>query len=112
MVTIIEALHDVSRPVDVLTAARNLLAPGGTVLVVDEKVAEEFTAPGDEIERLMYGYSILFCLVNARVDAQSAATGTVMRPSRLREYATAAGFSSVTVLPIEHEVFRFYRLDP
>jgi len=23
-----------------------------------------------------------------------------------------AGFSEVTILPIEHEAFRFYRLDP
>jgi len=112
LVTIIEALHDVSQPVQVLNAARNLLAPGGTVLVVDEKVAEDFTAPGDEIERLMYGYSVFFCLANGRVDPASAATGTVMRPARLREYATAAGFSRMSVLPIEHDLFRFYRLDP
>jgi len=112
LVTIIEALHDVSQPVQVLNDARNLLAPGGTVLVVDEKVAEDFTAPGDEIERLMYGYSVFFCLANGRVDPASAATGTVMRPARLREYATAAGFSRMSVLPIEHDLFRFYRLDP
>lgn len=112
LVTIIEALHDLSQPVAVLTAAGQLLAPGGTVLVVDEKVAETFTAPGDEIERLMYGYSILYCLVNARVDPHAVGTGTVMRPATVRAYAEAAGFSRVTVLPIEHEVFRFYRLDP
>jgi len=32
------------------------------VIVTDERVAETFTAPGDEIERLMYGYSLLCCL--------------------------------------------------
>jgi hypothetical protein len=42
----------------------------------------------------------------------SAATGTVMRTDTVRRYAADAGFSSLTVLPIEHDFFRFYRLDP
>ncbi len=112
LVTIFEAVHDMARPVEVLEAARRLLAPGGTVLVMDERVAERFTAPGDEIERLMYGYSVFVCLANGLADPPSVGTGTVMRPDTLRRYATEAGFGSTTVLPIEHEAFRFYRLDP
>jgi SAM-dependent methyltransferase len=109
---ILEAVHDMSRPVDVLRAVRTLLAPGGAVLVADERVADEFTAPGDEIERLMYGYSILFCLANGLADRPSVGTGTVMRLETLRRYATEAGFSRVTVLPVEHDTLRLYRLDP
>lgn len=112
LVTIIEAVHDLSRPVEVLEAARRLLKPGGAVLVVDERVAEAFGAPGDDLERLMYSYSVLFCLANSLADQPSVATGTVMRPDTLRGYAEAAGFRSVTVLPVEHDVFRLYRLDP
>jgi 2-polyprenyl-3-methyl-5-hydroxy-6-metoxy-1,4-benzoquinol methylase len=112
LVTILEAVHDLSRPVAVLESVRGLLAPGGTVLVVDERVAESFSAPGDDVERLMYGYSVLFCLPNALADQPSAGTGTVMRPAVLEQYATEAGFSSVRVLPVEHETFRLYRLDP
>ncbi|MCI0584731.1 MAG: class I SAM-dependent methyltransferase, partial [Chloroflexi bacterium] len=112
LVTIFEAVHDMSDPVAVLGAARRLLAPGGLVIVMDEKVAEAFTAPGDETERLMYGYSIFFCLANGLVDRPSVGTGAVMRPGTLKGYATAAGFSGFSILPIEHESFRFYRLDP
>ena len=112
LVTIFEALHDMSRPVEVLEAARRLLAPGGTVIVMDERVAERFGVPGDEIERLMYGYSIFVCLANGLADPPSVGTGTVMRPDTVRRHAADAGFASTTVLPIEHEVFRFYRLDP
>lgn len=112
LVTILEAVHDLSRPVEVLAAVRGMLAPDGALLVVDERVAEQFTAPGDEIERLMYGYSIMFCLPNGLADQPSAGTGTVMRPSTLERYAREAGWRSVTVLPVEHEVFRLYRLDP
>ncbi len=110
LVTIFEALHDMARPVEALRTARGLLAEGGSVIVGDEKVAETFTAPGDELERLNYGFSVLHCLAVGREDEHSAATGTVIRPHTVDEYARAAGFPGVEVLPIEHEFWRFYRL--
>ena len=58
VVLLLEALHDLARPVEVLAAARAALAAGGVVLVADEAVAPAFTAPGDDIERMMYGWSI------------------------------------------------------
>lgn len=107
-----EALHDMARPVEALAAARALLADGGCLIVGDERVAETFTAPGDEVERLMYGFSILHCLPASRTETPSAATGTVMRPATLRAYAAEAGFARVDVLPIENDMWRFYRLEP
>jgi SAM-dependent methyltransferase len=112
LVTIFEAVHDMARPVEVLRTVREVLAPGGTVLVADEKVAETFTAPGDEIERLMYGWSVLHCLPVGMAEQPSAATGTVMRSETMRGYAEEAGFSGVEVVPIEHDFWRFYRLRP
>jgi SAM-dependent methyltransferase len=109
-VLVFEALHDMARPVDALAAARDVLAPGGSVLVGDEKVAERFVAPGDDLERLMYGFSIVHCLPAARVDSDSVATGTVMRPELVRRYAQEAGYSTVDVLPIDNDMWRFYRL--
>ena len=110
LVTIFEALHDMARPAEALRTARGLLAEGGSVIVGDEKVAETFTAPGDELERLNYGFSVLHCLAVGREDEHSAATGTAIRPHTVDEYARAAGFPGAEVLPIEHEFWRFYRL--
>jgi 2-polyprenyl-3-methyl-5-hydroxy-6-metoxy-1,4-benzoquinol methylase len=110
LVTIFEALHDMSDPVGALKAARRLLAPGGSVLIADENVAEKFDAPGGDIEPLMYGWSIVHCLPASMADQPSAATGTVIRPDTVRRYAREAGYRSVEVLPIEHLFFRFYRL--
>jgi 2-polyprenyl-3-methyl-5-hydroxy-6-metoxy-1,4-benzoquinol methylase len=112
LAVILEAVHDMSRPVDVLRAVRGLLRPDGALLVADEKVAERFTAPGDAVERVMYSYSVLLCLPNGLADQPSAGTGTVLRPDALRSMAAEAGFRSVSVLPIAHDTFRFYRLDP
>jgi SAM-dependent methyltransferase len=112
LVTIVEALHDMARPVEVLSSMLRLIAAGGTAIVIDEKAAERFAPPGDEAERLIYGYSLLFCLPNGLADPRSAGTGAVMRPATLRGYAEAAGFGRVTILPIEDELLRVYRLDP
>jgi 2-polyprenyl-3-methyl-5-hydroxy-6-metoxy-1,4-benzoquinol methylase len=112
LVTIFEALHDMNHPVEALKAARASLAEGGSVVIADERVAEGFTAPGDELERLNYGASVLHCLAVGLLDADSAGTGTVMRPETVRAYASQAGFSRVDVLPIEHDFWRFYRLAP
>jgi SAM-dependent methyltransferase len=109
---IIEAVHDMSNPVPVLTAIRESLNADGSLIVVDERVAEEFGAPGDDLERFMYGWSLTVCLPDGRSREPSVATGTVMRPSTLRAYAADAGYSSVEVLPIENDFFRFYRLRP
>jgi ubiquinone/menaquinone biosynthesis C-methylase UbiE len=106
-----ECLHDMPQPVAVLRAVRRALAPGGTVVVMDEAVAEQFAAPGDELERLMYGFSLLVCLPDGMSHPTSAGTGTVMRPETLRAYAREAGFADVDVLPVEGFGFwRFYEL--
>jgi SAM-dependent methyltransferase len=107
---IIEAIHDMANPVPVLRAVRESLAAGASLIVVDERVAESFTAPGDEIERFMYGWSITTCLPDGRSREPSVATGTVMRPAILEGYAREAGFDGIEILPVENDFFRFYRL--
>ena len=107
-----ESLHDMSYPVEVLRACRDLLAKGGSVVVGDERVPDSFSASGDDIERLCYGFSILHCLPVGMVGEGAAGTGTVMRADTVRRYAEEAGFRVVEVLPIENDFYRFYRLTP
>jgi 2-polyprenyl-3-methyl-5-hydroxy-6-metoxy-1,4-benzoquinol methylase len=106
----LEMLHDLSRPVDVLAAARRALGPGGVVLVADEAVAPGFTAPGDQLERMMYGWSIVHCLPAAMAEQPSAAIGTVIREDTVRALAEQAGFAAVEVLPVDGGFFRLYEL--
>ncbi|MEU7895790.1 methyltransferase domain-containing protein [Nonomuraea sp. NPDC049152] len=112
LVLLMEVLHDLSRPVETLRAIREALSADGTVLVADERVADRFTAPGDEVERMMYGWSVTHCLPTQLVEQPSAAIGTVLRAVTVGRYATEAGFSGCTVLPVENDFFRLYRLDP
>jgi SAM-dependent methyltransferase len=110
LVTIFEALHDMSQPVAVLRSVRGMLADGGSVIVGDELTEDRFTAPAGDLERFYYGFSMLHCLPVGMVGDDPAGTGTVMRADTVRRYAEEAGFDGFEVLPIENDFWRFYRL--
>ena len=111
LVVVIEAIHDLTRPVEVLAAIRGMLRPGGSVLIADERTEDAFTAPGSARERLHYDFSLFTCLPAAMTERPTAATGTVMRPHTLRGYAEAAGFGGFERLDDPAlETLRFYRL--
>ncbi|GGG09787.1 SAM-dependent methyltransferase [Rhodococcoides trifolii] len=105
-----ECIHDLPDPVGVLAAMRRIAEPGAPVIVMDERTADVFTPDAGPVEELLYGYSILCCLPDGKSHENTVATGTVMRASTLDTYARSAGFDGASVLPIDHEFFRFYRL--
>jgi hypothetical protein len=105
-----ETIHDMCDPVGALRAMRALRAPGGTVLVADERVADTFTVDVDDAERFQWGFSALHCLPTAMTAPPAAGTGTIMRTPLFRQYAIDAGFADVEVLPIENDFWRFYQL--
>ncbi|MGD8166579.1 class I SAM-dependent methyltransferase [Herbiconiux sp. P16] len=110
LVTVFEALHDMGEPVRALQAFRRALAPGGAVLVADEKVGDEFTAPAGEEERMQYAFSVLHCLPATMAESAGVANGTVLRVPTVRRWAAEAGFGRVDILPVTHDFWRFYRL--
>jgi len=78
--------------------------------VVGQDLTQDAPSAEYDVEKLMYGYSILVCLPDAMSGNPTGATGTVIRRSIMEEYARDAGFSSIDVLSVEHDAFRFYRL--
>lgn len=111
LITVFEALHDMGDPVGTLRAARSLLADGGVVYVVDEKVAHEFTPDADIVERLQYGFSVLHCLPATMAEDPAIASGTALRMPTLVEWARSAGFSQVEDLGVDDPFWRHYRID-
>jgi SAM-dependent methyltransferase len=110
---IFEALHDMPNPVPVLDALRRAVRADGAVVIMDEAVADRFAPDGDDVERIMYGYSLLVCLPDSLSTPGSVGTGTVMRPAVLDAYARSAGFARAEILPIDDFAsFRFTRLHP
>lgn len=112
LVTAFECLHDMPHPVAALAAMRRLAGQDGTVLIAEAKAADRFTAPGSDLDRLLHGLSLLICLPDSMSTPGSAATGTMLRPGAMRGYAAQAGYTRVDILPIEHDLWRFYHLHP
>ncbi len=112
LVTVFEAIHDMAQPIEALKRIKDLLAAGGSVFIADEKVPEEFSAPGDDIARFFYLASTLLCLPAGMAEQPSLGTGAVIRPAIMQRYAKEAGFKRSDILPIQHDFFRFYRLYP
>ena len=110
LVTVFEALHDMSRPVDVLRSIRSLLTDGGSAIVGDERTEDSFTAPAGDVERLYYGFSIMHCLPVGMTGDDPVGTGAVMRAHTVAQYGREAGFAEVERLPIQHDFWQFYRL--
>jgi hypothetical protein len=54
-----------------------------------------------DTDRLMYGWSVLFCLPTGLADEPSVRTSTMMRQQVVRRYAEEAGYKRVDILPIE-----------
>ena len=109
-VIVLETLHDIAHPVDALLAWRQALARGGAVVLADEKVADRFTAPGDETERFMYGFSVLHCLPSSMATPDSAALGTVLRAATVHDLTAAAGFNRCAEIDVDAGFFRIYEL--
>lgn len=107
-VFLLECLHDLARPVDVLRAVRHSLVDGGVAVIVDERVQERFTAPGDLLERMMYGWSVTHCLPSQLAEQHSAAIGTVLRPAHAAQLAAEAGFGRFETPDIDAGFFRVY----
>jgi SAM-dependent methyltransferase len=105
-----ECVHDFPRPVEALAHARRALLTGGTVLVVDERADETFTAPGDEVQRFLASAGVVWCLPQGMVGSDPEPVGTMIRPAIMRDLAARAGYVGTDVLPIEHPFWRFYRL--
>ena len=112
LVLMLEALHDLAAPTTVLRQARSALKDDGAVLVADEKVAEQFTAPGDELERMMYGWSVVHCLPATMAEQGSVAIGTVLRPELVETLAIDAGFASTELSDIDAGFFNLYTMRP
>jgi SAM-dependent methyltransferase len=107
-----ECVHDFPRPVEALRHAREASRPDGTVIVMDENAADPLAAPGDLVQRFFGAASALWCLPQGLVGTDPEPVGTLMSTDRLAALAERAGYAKTEVLPVPHDVWRFYRLVP
>ncbi len=107
-----DCIHDMGDPVGVLRRIREALAPSGSYLMVEPRVAERVQDnAASPFARLLYGISCLHC-VPVSLSQGGPGLGACWGEARARRAAHEAGFSGFTVLPIKSPVQAFYELTP
>ncbi|HMJ76708.1 MAG TPA: methyltransferase [Iamia sp.] len=95
LVCFFDCLHDMGDPVGALTQARGLLAPGGTLMLVEPMAGDRVEDNLNPVGAAYYGFSTLLCTPSSLSQDVGAALGAQAGEARLREVAVAAGFTSL-----------------
>ena len=97
LVTTFDALHDMGDPVGAARHIRESLAPEGTWMLVEPAAADRLEDNLNPVSRAYYGFSTLLCTPASLSQEVGLALGTQAGPARLRDVATAAGFTRFRV---------------
>src|SRR5690606_42057544 len=112
LVMTFESIHDMPYPVEALRKMRKIVSSDGAVLIGDVSMKDTLEEKNDFAGKLYYNFSVLLCLPQSMNHTNSVSTGAAMTSSTFKKYAIESGFSKVDVLPIEHFLWKFYRLTP
>jgi SAM-dependent methyltransferase len=111
LVTFFDCLHDLGDPVGALRRARQALAPGGSVLLVEHAGSERTEENLSPAGRFFYAASALVCTPNALAHG-SAGLGTIPGEAALRAVAVEAGFSQVRRVDVDAPLNILLQLRP
>ena len=111
LVTFFDCLHDLGDPVGALRSARQALAQGGSVLLVEHAGSERPEENLNAVGRFFYAASALVCTPNALTQG-GAGLGTVPGEAALRGVAAEAGFSQVRRLDTDAPLNILLQLRP
>ena len=111
LVTFFDCLHDLGDPVGALRRARQALAPGGSVLLVEHAGSEHTEENLNPAGRFFYAASALVCTPNALAHG-GAGLGTIPGEAALRTVAAEAGFSQVRRVDVDAPLNILLQLRP
>jgi 2-polyprenyl-3-methyl-5-hydroxy-6-metoxy-1,4-benzoquinol methylase len=110
LITSFDCLHDLPDPDGALSRMRAALAPGGSVLLVEPRVAGSLREnAANPFARMLYGMSCLHCVPQS-IAQGGPALGACWGEAQARRMAREAGFSQFKVLPIKSPAQAFYEL--
>ncbi len=92
-VTCFDCLHDMGDPVGAAAHVRESLADSGTWMLVEPRAGDAVEENLHPLGRVFYSVSTLVCTQASLAQEVGAALGAQAGEARLREVATAAGFS-------------------
>lgn len=95
LVCFMDCLHDLGDPVGAARRARESLAEGGSVLLVEPRAGDRLEDNLNPVGALFYAASTVLCVPNSLSQDVGLALGAQAGPRRLREVLEEAGFSTV-----------------
>jgi SAM-dependent methyltransferase len=93
LVCFFDTLHDLGDPVAAACRAAEVLAPGGTVLLVEPFAHDRVEDNLSSVGQLYYGASTVICCAHAISEGGKLVLGAQAGPARLREVFRKAGFT-------------------
>ena len=108
LITAIELVHDLARPLDVLRGVYDSLKPDGTFLVVDIAASSLLEENMDHpLGPTLYTFSVYHCMTVSLAQG-GVGLGTVVGEQKVTELLHEAGFRHVEVKHIEGDIFYAY----
>jgi SAM-dependent methyltransferase len=103
-VTTFDAIHDQARPLSVLQGIRRALRPDGVYLMQDIRASSRVAANVDHpLGTFLYTVSCMHCMTVSLAQGGEG-LGAMWGEERAREYLKAAGFTSVEVHRLAHDI--------
>ncbi len=93
LVTMFDCLHDMGDPVGAARHVRKAVAADGTWMVVEPMAGDRVEDNLNPVGRAYYGFSTLLCTPSSLSQDVGLALGTQAGPARIRDVATAGGFT-------------------
>jgi SAM-dependent methyltransferase len=93
LICFFDTLHDLGDPVAAARHAAEVLAPGGTVLLVEPYAADKMEDNHNPVGQLYYSGSTLICCAHAVSEGGKLVLGAQAGPARLAEVFRKAGFT-------------------
>jgi SAM-dependent methyltransferase len=94
LVAMFDCLHDMGDPVGAARHVRDAIADDGTWMVVEPMAGDRVEDNLNPVGRAYYGFSTLLCTPASLSQDVGLALGTQAGPAKIRDVATAAGFTS------------------
>src|SRR5206468_13059743 len=91
LVAFFDCLHDLGDPVGALATAKQHLAKGGAILLVEPMAGDNVEDNLNPVGAAYYGFSTLLCTPNSLSQETKTALGAQAGETRTREVAAAAG---------------------
>ncbi|MGB3258149.1 MAG: class I SAM-dependent methyltransferase [Ornithinimicrobium sp.] len=93
LVTTLDCLHDMGDPVGAARHVRDILAPGGSWMIVEPAAGDRVEDNLHPLGRAFYAFSMLLCTPASLSQPGAAALGSQAGPARIQQVAEAAGFT-------------------